>query len=698
MAERRLQIEISGDASKFIAELKKSGVQVKEFNDDTKSGKSDVAGFGDALEALGGPSLTAAAAIGLLATGITTSINASRESRATQAQLEAALKSTGGAAGVTAGQLNEYAGQLQKVTNFDDDAVTGAQALLLTFTKVGGDVFPRATKAILDTSVAMGQDLKSSTVQIGKALNDPIQGITALTRVGVTFTEQQKEMIQTMVEAGDVAGAQAVILAELEKEFGGSAEAARQADGGFIALGNSIGNLQEAIGDRLMPTAEGLTEVLVSGVESITYIIEQYGLLSDAVDLLNQKQIEQGSGLDQQLQTWNDWLNTINPVQGALNQGTEILTSYLTNQEALAGAVQEVSAAQEAQVASIETNTAAQQVANEALQEQQKILQDTQLTAAGYYSSVFQLQQDHVTSTQESNMKIAETNAEAQQALVENELAKNERIAELENQRIEARNEIIARGSELTQGERDAEMIKINSHYDELIAKTQEKYAAQNGEIQSKLQERQAAIEEQQRKETEAYNKQLEELKLKTSLAILERTGQLEQLTGISGVKSSEALDLIKSGVLKVDGELAAAISESYQSFNKNAEAAAQVAETNEAKLKDIFSQSFEQTTAKNTQMANQMVANYRQVESAARSAASAGQNGGSVGPGFASGGDFVVPPGYPNDSFPVRVSSGERVTVQPSSTVNHYNLTTNTGMSSAGVARDFQFMSMFNS
>jgi hypothetical protein len=35
-------------------------------------------------------------------------------------------------------------------------------------------------------------------------------------------------------------------------------------------------------------------------------------------------------------------------------------------------------------------------------------------------------------------------------------------------------------------------------------------------------------------------------------------------------------------------------------------------------------------------------------------------------GPGYASGANFIVPPGYPNDTFPMRVQSGERVIVQP--------------------------------
>ena len=64
---------------------------------------------------------------------------------------------------------------------------------MLTFTGVGKDVFPQAIQTVLDMSQALGQDLKSSTVQLGKALNSPIDGITALSRVGVSFTDAQKK-------------------------------------------------------------------------------------------------------------------------------------------------------------------------------------------------------------------------------------------------------------------------------------------------------------------------------------------------------------------------------------------------------------------------------------------------------------------------------------------------------------------------
>jgi len=168
------------------------------------------------------------------------------ESQNAIAQLEAAVRSTGGAAGKSVAELDAYSQQLQQLTTYGDEAVKSAQGLLLTFKEIKGGTVDRATKAVLDMSTAMGQDLKSSAVQVGKALNDPVLGVTALQRVGVQFTKSQRDVINALVETGDVAGAQTIILKELESQFGGSAEAARDTLGGALAfLSNQWGDLFE---------------------------------------------------------------------------------------------------------------------------------------------------------------------------------------------------------------------------------------------------------------------------------------------------------------------------------------------------------------------------------------------------------------------------------------------------------------------
>jgi hypothetical protein len=211
-------------------------------------------------------------ALGDVFGGLTSGLlDGAMEAEQIAAATEAVLKSTRGAAGMSADAIADLAGELSTVTKFEDDAIQSAENLLLTFTNIGKNVFPDATETVLNMSEALGQDLKSSATQLGKALNDPVKGITALSRVGVAFTAQQKEQIEAMVKAGDVAGAQRIILKELEVEFGGAARAAGQTFAGKLAiLQNQIGNVKESIGGALLPVLSGL-------VERATPLIVQFG-------------------------------------------------------------------------------------------------------------------------------------------------------------------------------------------------------------------------------------------------------------------------------------------------------------------------------------------------------------------------------------------------------------------------------------
>lgn len=177
-------------------------------------------------------------------------------------QLEAVVKSTGGSAGRSVAELDAMAQALQKTTRFSDETTKAGQALLLTFTNIRGEIFDRTLVSVLDMAQAMGGDLKGAAIQVGKALNDPILGVTALSRVGIQFSESQRDVIREMVETNRLAEAQGIILAELEKEFGGSAEAAR-AD-----LGGAIAYLKNQMADFFEVTDEGST-VFVDGINAM---------------------------------------------------------------------------------------------------------------------------------------------------------------------------------------------------------------------------------------------------------------------------------------------------------------------------------------------------------------------------------------------------------------------------------------------
>lgn len=249
-------ILITGDAKGAVQAINLTTKEVEQLDSVTTKTAASVKKNTDSVDrSFSSTAKTAAkmgAAVGLAAVALgglilRKVIDATAEQDAAMAQLNATLTSTQGVAGKTASELAGTAASLQKVTTFGDEAIIGMQSLLLTFKDIKGDNFDRTTKAVLDMSTALNQDLKSSALLAGKALNDPVGGLSALSRAGIQFTDSQKETIKAMVEMGDKAGAQTIILQELESQFGGSAEAARNTLGGALTgLQNSFGDLFEA--------------------------------------------------------------------------------------------------------------------------------------------------------------------------------------------------------------------------------------------------------------------------------------------------------------------------------------------------------------------------------------------------------------------------------------------------------------------
>jgi len=282
MAEETVIIRFQGDASSVETAANAASDAV-----DGVGNKAKTAGKGfDALSSIATGAFQAigSAAVSLASAGfakitdfIAGSIEEAASFQSVFAQTEAVVKSTGEAAGLTADQMADMADALSAASGmslFSDDAILGAQNVLATFTQIRGENFGGATQAIIDMSQALGTDLQSSAMQVGKALNDPLAGITALSRAGVQFTDAQKEQIKAMVEAGDVAGAQRIILGELATQFGGSALAAVDTFAGRqIILQEKLANVQQTLGNSLLPVIERFasfaTTTLVPAVESM---------------------------------------------------------------------------------------------------------------------------------------------------------------------------------------------------------------------------------------------------------------------------------------------------------------------------------------------------------------------------------------------------------------------------------------------
>lgn len=195
-------------------------------------------------------------------------IRDSEELERTMMRTQAIIRATGGVAGRSADQLRQQADALARATLADERQILRVQQQLLTFRNIRGEVFDDAIEAALDLSEAMGVDLSSASLQVARALEDPVRGVTALTRSGTVFTEAQRDMIRSMVEAGNVAGAQALILDELKAQYGGAAEAAAQGLGGAVdGLGQSMRDMGRSMVENfgLMDATQAAVEALDRG-------------------------------------------------------------------------------------------------------------------------------------------------------------------------------------------------------------------------------------------------------------------------------------------------------------------------------------------------------------------------------------------------------------------------------------------------
>jgi hypothetical protein len=224
--------------------------------------------IGSALEALGPAGLAAAAGLGAISIGLGRSLEAFAESEKIGLRLEAVLRATGGAAGLSADQIDTFAKTLRGI---DDEEVKQATATLATFHGISGETFKETIRLASDLAAVFGGDLPSATRQLGRALEDPVEGLSALRRVGIAFNDTQRDTIKAMVEAGDVAAAQSTILDALRERIGGASAAENAGLTGSVrGLKIAFGDLGEEVGAVVAPAVEGFLARVTEGVQGLT--------------------------------------------------------------------------------------------------------------------------------------------------------------------------------------------------------------------------------------------------------------------------------------------------------------------------------------------------------------------------------------------------------------------------------------------
>lgn len=183
-------------------------------------------------------------------------------------RVDTVLASTKFAAGFSSGEIQNQAKELSKVIVNKRDEILDAQGMLLSFHDIKGPKFTETMKSVADFATFYKEDMTQAALQVGKAINDPLKGMTRLQRMGVAFSAEQKEQIKNYIQQGELAKAQEVILKELRTEFGGQAQAFALTDAGKIQVAaKQWEELQFKIG-------EIISRVEVSLIPSFTKVVE----------------------------------------------------------------------------------------------------------------------------------------------------------------------------------------------------------------------------------------------------------------------------------------------------------------------------------------------------------------------------------------------------------------------------------------
>ena len=668
MPEERAEliIAVRDEVSAQLAKMGKSGA---------KAGNDLEKGLSGALKAATGLDVATLGLVGgltALGAGLAYSVKQAAEAERIMALTQAVIKSTGGAAGLTAGQIGDMANRLSNLNAVDDETIQSAENLLLTFKNIKANAFEPATQAAIDLSVALGMSLHSAAMMVGKALEDPVRGMNALRRAGVSFTADQQKVIKSLVETGQSAKAQEMILAELNSQVGGAGVAAAKTYSGQMALLKiNVDNLAESIGMRLLPP---LTKVAAAMNDTVTVqqrydkALEEGALSQEDIMVIRLADMfglrQWGLATLEAAEASYAAAKAMREESNAIEDGQMFRKDF--NSESKHGSEVQEELAQKTAL----TGEAFEKMGRQA-GGSRKALEDltgtAEILAAGLDGVIGQAQADYYSVLKETTPEIEKLtaqiakyqSAQGQSYTVTEDATTS--AAEYELATIKAA-VALKKFTDYT-GDNREEQLKLQVAADkaqEAVNKLGEgfgftkeytldytkKIAEANGtlgELNAKQAEAEAAL-----KRTTAefiYQKIAADLDAESALLVAEKLGLIDPAS-VAAIKSTQELR------------------KEFDDGKISAEDMAQGAKDIADAIASLTSKHIEITidTIRNERI-NTITTNYLDNTYGAGGPGSVPTP---PGPGSANGADFVVPPGYPNDSYPMRVQSGEHVKVTP--------------------------------
>lgn len=281
MADKRFEYEISANVEQFKRSMEAVARESRE------SARAVQTSFGNVERSLGSLTSLAGGLKGVLAGALSIGsvvqfgraiMDSTLEAERSTALLNATLRSTGYAAGLTARDVEGLVAELSKVSGFDDDPIREGTTALLRFRDISGETFKEASRLAVDLAVATGRDLPSSFVAVGKALQNPITGMKGLRDAGVQLSEGQAELAQKLMDTGRTAEAQKLVLDQLAASVGGSgATAGGGLTGATRSLANAWDDLLKNLGRTAIvsQTTRGALDSLAGGLNFANRLLAQ---------------------------------------------------------------------------------------------------------------------------------------------------------------------------------------------------------------------------------------------------------------------------------------------------------------------------------------------------------------------------------------------------------------------------------------
>ena len=269
-------------------------------NKGLRNAQTQVQKFGAAIKTglkVAALAAAAAAAVAVVATKFAKMAEEAQVANNRLDQIAHSMGIFGKETGAVTDRLKAYADQNKFVLGVDDEVIKSTQAKLLTFkdlaetADVAGGAFDRATKAAFDLAASGFGSAESNAVKLGRALQDPIKNINALSRAGIQFSDSEKAFIQSLIDSNKQLEAQDYILSAVEAKVGGTAEATATAS---TKMSIAFGEIGEAIGTAVLPLLESFSTYLVE----ITPQVEAFFAdLTDPTTVVGEKWFEMSASV-----------------------------------------------------------------------------------------------------------------------------------------------------------------------------------------------------------------------------------------------------------------------------------------------------------------------------------------------------------------------------------------------------------------